>query len=667
MIKDKNAFSRQSETLSQRMGKRLAPASAPDYQILHDQIKDSTDKNRQFFFGYLALMVYVQAIVLSTSDRMLLIPTDGIKLPLLDLTVPVVNFYVGIPLLVIALHFNLLQNLESHHYKLMQWRFAFKDGLVPRSRVHPFLFDFAVLERGSAMAPWVGVASEMLCFYLGPLTLGLLLWRFTDYQDAGITTWHFAAFGLDGYLVWCMARALRQNASISNELFDPDKKVMLLGVARSRIGSCLRILLCGAGMLAVVMEVSLVYLVTLGIDQQNLLTLAYQANERLSGRFFPRIEINPNEILFEPKESELRARALLDGETQWQTWFSAKGLSFDLSNRSLRFASMERAKLPRVIFRGAQLQGANLGFAELSGADFGDARLDKAKMHSARLESANLRSAVLREASLPNANLVGADLKDIQAQGANFFSAILTVADLRDAHVEGADFTEGQLQVADLRGTFLAGARLSGTDLRAALLSAGDNDRLTGVWFDQKTQVAGVAGGYLKSAVFNRPSKERFLSFDKNSLNAIAQKLPTAAQSKFLKRVADAEKNVGETQASPGSHSTHTAENDVETEIVQKWTDQYCPVYFALLTDQHISENVWIVASLLWGRGRQPQMLPAPTQYTASIDIPADTSRIASSSNGFEKALRENVNCVRIARVFDGQSKRFFSNSYSRM
>ena len=84
-------------------------------------VENSSEKNRNFFIVYLGLLVYVQAIIFSTTDLQLLVSTDGLKLPLIDLTVPLVGFYMVVPIFIIALHFNFLQNLESHHYKLMQW------------------------------------------------------------------------------------------------------------------------------------------------------------------------------------------------------------------------------------------------------------------------------------------------------------------------------------------------------------------------------------------------------------------------------------------------------------------------------------------------------------------------------------------------------------------
>jgi len=174
-------------------------------------VEDSSEKNRNFFAAYLGILIYVQAIVFSTTDLNLLLSTEGLKMPIIDLTVPLIGFYVVIPLFVIALHFNFMQNLESHHYKLMRWQEATLGGKVSRSSIQPFLFDFAILEKEGQMVRWVGWANSLLCYNFAPITLGLLLIRFSDIQNPLVTVWHYLAFFFDVWLVWKLRMALHDN------------------------------------------------------------------------------------------------------------------------------------------------------------------------------------------------------------------------------------------------------------------------------------------------------------------------------------------------------------------------------------------------------------------------------------------------------------------------
>jgi hypothetical protein len=162
--------------------KKALPASS-SRSDLEGLVKDSSDKVRQFFFAYLALIAYVLAVVFATTDKQLLLVNEGLKLPIVDLTVPLIGFYVVIPLFVLGLHFNLLQNLASHHFKLMELQRAWK-GTVPSERINASMFDFAVLEQNSVMLHWVRAANTLLCIYSGPIVLSAVLWRFADYQSS---------------------------------------------------------------------------------------------------------------------------------------------------------------------------------------------------------------------------------------------------------------------------------------------------------------------------------------------------------------------------------------------------------------------------------------------------------------------------------------------------
>ncbi|MEQ1558878.1 MAG: hypothetical protein ABL933_08070 [Methyloglobulus sp.] len=191
------------------IARKTGQTKADELARLDKIVENSSEKNRNFFIVYLGLLVYVQAIIFSTTDLQLLVSTDGLKLPLIDLNVPLVGFYVVVPIFVIALHFNFLQNLESHHYKLMQWQAAHMGGIIPRSRIYPFLFNYAILEKDGQFQRLVGMANSFLCYYLAPITLGLLLIRFSDQQDFMVTAWQYLFFVFDSYLVWKFGVAIR--------------------------------------------------------------------------------------------------------------------------------------------------------------------------------------------------------------------------------------------------------------------------------------------------------------------------------------------------------------------------------------------------------------------------------------------------------------------------
>lgn len=171
-------------------------SSVTNREKLEEVVIDSTDRVRHLFFFYLASLIYVLTLVFSTTDKMLLLVNEGLKLPIVDLNIPVVGFYVVIPLFVIAIHIHLLINLESHQNKLMKWQQAW-GGSIPRENIHLLLFNLSWLDKKSPMKFIVGLANNIFYIYLGPLTLTIIFWRFADYQSGSISLFHLSLIIMD--------------------------------------------------------------------------------------------------------------------------------------------------------------------------------------------------------------------------------------------------------------------------------------------------------------------------------------------------------------------------------------------------------------------------------------------------------------------------------------
>jgi uncharacterized protein YjbI with pentapeptide repeats len=134
----------------------------------------------------------------------------------------------------------------------------------------------------------------------------------------------------------------------------------------------------------------------------------------------------------------------------------------DMAGARLQGASLFVAQLQRAWLLGAQLQGASLKSAQLQGASFGGAQLQGASLDDAQLQGAWLSSAQLQGASLKGAQLQGASLIDAQLQGASLDSAQLQGASLDSARLPGTSLEYAQLQGTDFRNSTLAGMKMSG-------------------------------------------------------------------------------------------------------------------------------------------------------------------------------------------------------------
>ncbi len=153
----------------------------------------------------------------------------------------------------------------------------------------------------------------------------------------------------------------------------------------------------------------------------------------------------------------------------------ARDFVFRARGRDLKGAIFDLATLPKVDFEGAQLQGASLKSAQLHGASLKSAQLQGASLFEAWLQGASLEGAHLRGAFLSGASLQGASLDGAQLQGAHVQATQLQGASLDGAQLQGAFLVGASLQgaslyEAQLQGALLAGAHLQGASLDSASL-----------------------------------------------------------------------------------------------------------------------------------------------------------------------------------------------------
>jgi len=150
-----------------------------------------------------------------------------------------------------------------------------------------------------------------------------------------------------------------------------------------------------------------------------------------------------------------------------------------LRDRNFDCGTFTGADLRRVDFTGATLNGAIFWDAELQGANLARVTAQAASFEFARLEGANLEHAWLPNANFAGARLKLAKLTAASLQGANFFIAQLQSSDLYRANLQGATLVDASLQDAmllatDLRGTSFNYARLHGAILDTAKLQGAD-------------------------------------------------------------------------------------------------------------------------------------------------------------------------------------------------
>ena len=443
-----------------------------DEQHLKEILDQSSMRNRTLFIAVLFLLIYIPFIVWSTTDLDLFLPDSKIELPLLNIPVSLVGFYFMVPIILWALHFNLLFNLKRHQLKLTQWHQS-NPGKSERWLL-PFLFNYiSILGSSSPDSRLLRFILSVLIYVLPP---GILLWiqiRFSAYQNIEMSGFHFVVFCLDIVILTLYRDQIFPQNHKNENVVDQIRTQWT-----NDFMSFLIVLIVWGSALNF-WGTYIIFFSSQSLDwnfNKNLHSIPAKVLETI---LKPHIELIDKELVKKLPEKWSNCEGDID---------SVKG--YDLQNRSLIFANFRGADLAKVDLRNAnltgaifmtaclrkanltdaKLQGANLGRAELQGANLNDARLQGAYLRLAELQGAYLIEAELQGANLNDAKLQGADLRLAELQGANLWKAKLQGANLNDARLQGAYLWEAKLQGAYLIKAELQGANLLLAELQGAYL-----------------------------------------------------------------------------------------------------------------------------------------------------------------------------------------------------
>jgi uncharacterized protein YjbI with pentapeptide repeats len=448
--------------------KKSATSKPLDIDAAKKLLDTSAEKNRNLLIAFMAYLATATILALSITDLDLLVDQKTIQLPLLSVGLPMWAFYTVIPLILLLLHFDVLQNVQEHNKKLDAW-LAHKPA-DPGSQLFPYILDFARVRYGrevnpSLSAQLVAAGAWLMYIYLPLVVLALFFIRFADLQGVGISVYHLGLGLVDYFLLWQFWRKLR------NQDLEPLRKTkwLLSPMAYGLQAICV---LWVFGLWACIQSLHF------GDWQRGHLTGFVQSAIRLeqgllsgigSINIVPRI-VAPHAQPYQVKDDDIRLAKWLNPDLKEVALWDKSPLPIDWEGRRLAFADLQDAQLRRVSARGADLQGANLSGVKLQGANLEQAQLQGADFRRAQLKSANFSRAQLNNANFLKAQLQGADLSDARMQFAFFTAAHMHGARLGGAHMIAADLQNAQLQGVNLGSAQLQGANLSGASLHGANL-----------------------------------------------------------------------------------------------------------------------------------------------------------------------------------------------------
>jgi hypothetical protein len=177
-----------------------------------DRLRQSADEAarlaRTLFVTFLVIGVYLAITIAATTDAQLL-RVDPVRLPLLDIGLPIVGFYAVMPWLFVLVHLNLLLQLYLLARKLHAFDAALT-GLAPaeqqEQRERLFPFPLSHMLAGRQHGPLVrALLATMVWTPVVLLPLAVLVWaeaRFLPYQDATVTGIQRAAVVFDVVALW---------------------------------------------------------------------------------------------------------------------------------------------------------------------------------------------------------------------------------------------------------------------------------------------------------------------------------------------------------------------------------------------------------------------------------------------------------------------------------
>jgi Pentapeptide repeats (8 copies) len=431
------------------------PSPEPDTKKLDAllaSLNGSAERFQTLWFSFLGLTLYLAIAALATTHRNLLLG-EAQTLPILNIKVELLPFYVIAPLLYLVFHFYLLMMLALLARTAAEFdkqlRTTLKDEADReryRAQVGNALFLQLLVgmkgERSGVNAFLLGLIA-LITIVLAPLaTLVLMQMMFLPYHHLRITWWHRAVVVADLLLIVVM----------TYRCFFPRgarKAPLVLGALRRKPRWVTAMAFCI--MLAVALG-PLAYWLSFSegrwageprpasfnkwrqwmegeLPESPKVNPDYAATENgvVFGLFPDRLQLRNETIVGEAKLEEIKKEIASRGGDFVPT--------IKLDERDLQAAGLSGADLRGVSLTGAAMQGANLVATRLDGASISCDRQGDLAI-CAQLQGANLVRAQLQGAGLSDAGLRGANLQAAQLQGAQIDGAQLQGADLRFAQLQ---------------------------------------------------------------------------------------------------------------------------------------------------------------------------------------------------------------------------------------
>ncbi len=511
--------------------KKLAD-TAKDLVSLRTAVVDAAVSGGTLWLSYLFVLFYLFIAAAAVTHEDLFFER-GVKLPFLNIDLPLQGFFWLGPLLFIILHAYVLLHFVLLAGKVGDFNTELGAQITDedtRTRIRRQLpsnsfvqFLGAPREERHGPMGWMLKAIASISLIIGPvLLLVYFQLQFLPYHDEAITWWQRCAVLIDLLLVWLLWPAVAR-AQALNAAWGDWRKWRRSFTALAGAGSLAALVLVfsvatfpGEWLHNALPTIEFVPVRQMTRSPEGKLVHAWRwaslhkllvagGVDDLAQRPaspFANVLVLPRLVGYDRAKFDTEAKIVAARETislRGRRLEGAVLIGADLRKADLTGARLQAAQLVRADLRGARLecasrkeggdwQQASLAreCARLQGASLYGAQLQGASLNGAELQGASLESARLQGASLDGARLQGALLYGAQLQGASLVIARLQGASLDFARLQGASLAGAQLQGASLAGARLQGASLDNAQLQGASLDSvcawqADADRHSGI------------------------------------------------------------------------------------------------------------------------------------------------------------------------------------------
>ena len=458
-----------------------------------ESANDSARHFRNVYAAYLIIMLYIFVVILSVDHELLFRAGDK-QLPLINISVPIVEFFTWMPFALLIVHFYLLVQAAflSGKIRLYKSRLEIhledKDIDTAKRLLSSLPLAHILVDKGfQGKQPFMLYLIVFISLVIFPLVVLIMAQiQFLLYQDMLITLLHRVIVMIDIGLLWYFyfrIFVVRGEWWGSFEREGDSKLIHKFSEIPISVSLIASIAFLGIAFLSIGFVRSL-ETIPKHFDLPNYKLVKREPASEILATYTNKGA--NNEKLIEPGSSiwckyadplDLKGRDFIKAQLKNTTLCNV-----NLEGANLTDANLIGAKLPDADLRGADLTGADLKEVDLTGADLGGADLTGAGLTDANLEGANLTSANLPDAGLPDANLTGANLTGANLGSVNFTSANLTGVNLFRANLTSAYLTKANLTSAHLVYTDLTAANLSKTNFSEVIISNETVLDYTWVW-----------------------------------------------------------------------------------------------------------------------------------------------------------------------------------------